>query len=64
MSIFMSVNTDGIESVIDSYLEPGDYDYEGHGHSCIDYKEWRGLSVYHYTLYTGICTSGIHRSLT
>jgi len=33
MMISQSVNTDGIESVIDSYLEPGDSDYEDHGHS-------------------------------
>ncbi|MEG2288425.1 MAG: restriction endonuclease [Clostridium sp.] len=33
MRIYDSVNTDGIESVIDSYLEPGDSDYEEHGYS-------------------------------
>lgn len=33
MSITQSINTDGLVSVIDSYLEPGDYDYEGHSHS-------------------------------
>ncbi len=33
MSISECINTDGLVSVIDSYLEPGDYDYEEHGHS-------------------------------
>ncbi len=33
MSITKCIDTDGLVSVIDSYLEPGDYDYEEHGHS-------------------------------
>lgn len=33
MSISECINTDGLVSVIDSYLEPEDYDYEEHGHS-------------------------------
>ncbi len=33
MSITESINTDGLVSVIDSYLEPGDYYDEGQGHS-------------------------------
>ncbi len=32
-SVSQSINTDGIESVIDSYLDPGDSDYEDYGHS-------------------------------